>query len=134
MNIILERKNQMAYNLFLLLNQSNKDLKERNKHYIDIILDMERKITNIFKDYDYSDLFKDSLDNLYKQVQNLSGEYFIEFISLVNRVYNNYTKILDKAINGKYDFIIKITEMAKEEYIKYIYNIINLMELFLKNL
>ena len=133
LHIILERKNQMAYNLLLLLNQSNKDLKERNKHYIDIILDMERNITNIFKDYDYSDLFKDSLNDLYKQVQNFSGEFFIEFFSLVNRVYNNYTKILDKAINGKYDFIIKITEMTKEEYIKYIYNIIKLMELFLKN-
>jgi len=133
MHIILERKNQMAYNLLLLLNQSNKDLKARNKHYIEIILDMERNITNIFKDYDYSDLFNDSLNNLYKQVQNFSGEYFIEFISLVNRIYNNFIEILDKAIKGKYDFIIKITEITKEEYIKYIYNIINLMESFLKN-
>jgi len=45
MYIMFEKKNQMAYNLLLLLNQLNKNLKERNKNYIEIILDMEKNIS-----------------------------------------------------------------------------------------
>ena len=133
MHIILEKRNQMAYNLLLLLNQSNKDLKERNKKYIEIILDMQKNISNFLKDYDYSDLFKESLENLYKQAKDFSADIFYEFISLVNKVHDNYTKILDNANNKKYNFINKIVEITKEEYINYIYNMINLMEIFEKN-
>ena len=133
MHIILEKKNQMAYNLLELLNQSNKDLKERNKNYIEIILDMEKNISNYFKDYDYSDIFNESLENLYKAVKNFSTDIIYEFISLVNNVYDRYTKILDNAKNEKYDFISKIVEITKEEYINYIYNMIFLMEAFENN-
>ena len=57
LHIILEKKNQMAYNLLLLLNQSNYDLKERNKKYIEVLINMENNISSYFKDYDYSELF-----------------------------------------------------------------------------
>ena len=125
MHIILEKKNQMAYNLLVLLNQSNKDLKERNKNYIEIILNMEKNISNFFKDYDYSNIFNKSLENLYKKVKNFSTDIFNEFYSLVNIVYDRYTKIIKKKKNEKYDFISKIVEITKEEYINYIYDYFN---------
>ena len=83
LHIILEKKNKMAYNLISLLKQSNLDLKERNEKYIDIIINIENNISNYFKDYDYSGVFKDSLDDLYKQVSNFSGEVFYELIDLI---------------------------------------------------
>jgi len=71
---------------------------------------MEKNISNFFKGYDYSDIFNESLVNLYKKVKNFSTHIFYEFISLVNNVYDKYTKILDNAKNEKYDFISKIAK------------------------
>ena len=40
------------------------DLMERNKHYADIILDLENNITTFFNEsYDYSNILRDSLNN-----------------------------------------------------------------------
>ena len=130
LHIILEKKNQMAYNLLLLLKQSNLDLKERNKKYIDVIINIENNISNFFKDYDYSGIFQDSLENLYKQVGNFSGEVFNELIDLINRIYDNYTEILNKTINNEYEFINEIMLITREEYIQYIYNMIDIIENF----
>ena len=133
LHIIIEKKNKMAYNLISLLKQSNIDLKERNKKYIDVIVNIENNISNFFKDYDYSGFFQDSLDDLYKQVSNFSGEVFAEFISLINKIYDNYTEILNNTINNKYDFINEIMLITREEYIQYIYNMINIIEIFENN-
>ena len=105
LHIILEKKNKMAYNLLLLLNQSNIDLIERNKKYLDVIINMERNISNFLKNYDYSDIFKESLENLSSKISNFSGEIFLEFFTLIDSVYNNYTYILNNIINDDYDFI-----------------------------
>ena len=133
LHIILERKNQMAYKLLLLLKQSNIDLELRNKKYIEVILDMEKNVSSFLKDYDYSEIFKDSLNNLYMQVSNFSGEFFYEFISLVNNVYINYTEILNNTMLNKYDFINEIIIITREEYTKYIYNMIDIIEIFENN-
>jgi hypothetical protein len=124
----------MAYNLLLLLEKSNIDLKERNKNYIRIITDIEKKITDFFIDYDYSGIFQDSLNNLYKQVSNFSEDLFSEFISFVNKVYENYTIIYNNAFNDKYDFIRQIISVTREEYIQLIYNIIDIMKIFENNI
>ena len=133
LHILLEKKNQMAYNLLLLLNQSNYDLKERNKKYIEVLINMENNISSYFKDYDYSELFKDSLENLYVQVRNFSGDFFYEFILLINRVYENNTNLLNNSTNDKYDFMDQIVIIVRDEYIKYIYNMIDIMEKFENN-
>ena len=133
LHIILAKKNQMAYNLLQLLKQSNIDLKKRNEKYIDIIINIENNISNYLKDYDYSGVFQDSLDNLYKQVSNFSGEVFHELIDLINRIYDNYTEILNNTINDKYDCINEIMLITREEYIKYIYNMIDIIEIFENN-
>ena len=68
----------MTYNFMGLLYYSNEDLKIRNKIYSGIILDLEKNVSKLLEDYyDYSGLFIDSLDYLYDQVKNFSGEFLM---------------------------------------------------------
>jgi hypothetical protein len=67
---------------------------------------------------------------MYNQVQNFSGQFFYELIDLINRIYANYTIILEDVKKGEYDFINKIRKVIKEEYINYIYNMIEILEIF----
>ena len=132
-HIILERSNQMAYNLILLLKQTNNELIKRNENYSQIIIEFETNFTKFFENYyDYSGLFRQSLNDLYNQVQNFSGEFFNELIDLINRVYNNYTIILKEVRNDKYYFINRIRNVTKNEYINYIYDMIDILENFEK--
>jgi len=131
MHIITERKNQMGYNLILLLQQTNIDLLNRTEKYLDTIIGIEKNITEIFEyNYDYSNLFKDSLNQMYEQVQNFTGEFFIKFIQLINEVYNDYIKMLEDIQNRKYNIINNICNTIKREYIDYIYDMISILELF----
>ena len=130
-HIILERSNQMGYNFIQLLNQTNNELIERSENYSEIIIEFEKNFTSFFENYtDYSGLFKDTLDNMYKQVQNFSGEFFYKLIDLINRVHYNFTIILEDIKIGEYDFVNKIRNITKNEYIKYIYDMINILENF----
>ena len=130
-HIILERANQMGYKLIQLLNQTNNELIERNQNYSEIIIEFENNFTNYFEEYyDYSNLFRSSLNDMYNQIQNFSGLFFYELIDLINRVYDNYTIILDDVKKGEYDFINRIRIVTKEEYINYIYSMIQLLENF----
>ena len=113
----------MTYNYLYLLSQSNEDLEARNKIYSDIIIDLEKNVSKILEDiYDYSPLFRESLENLYDRVKNFSGIFFNELIELIERVYENYTVILNRTENNGYEIIGNITEATKSEYINYINN------------
>ena len=130
-HLILERSNQMAYNLLLLINQTNNELMDRTDKYSEIIIEFENNFTEFFKNYsDYSNIFRESLNNMYNQVQNFSGLFFYELIALINRTYYNYTIILEDIKNEQYDFINQIRNITKEEYISYIYNMLELLENF----
>ena len=134
LHIILEKKNQMGYNLLLLLKKSNEDLMERNKNYADIILDLENNITSLFNEsYDYSNILRESLNNLYDNIKDFSGEFFYELIKLINTVHNNYTIILQDIKLERYDMINQIRNITKEEYINYILNMVDILEKFENN-
>ena len=134
MHIIIEKKNQMGYNLILLLEQSNKDLIEKSINYLDVIINLEKNMTKFFEnEYDFSNLFNDSLYDMYNNVQNFSGNFFKELINLINNVYDNYSMILISTQENKYDIINKIKEITKDEYINYIYNTLNNLEIFKNN-
>ena len=134
MHIITEKKNQMGYNLILLLEQSNKDLIEKSINYLDAIINLENNMTNYFQNkYDFSNLFNDSLYNMYANVQNFGGNFFKELIHLINNVYDNYSMILLAIKENKYDIINKIKEITKDEYINYIYNSLNILDIFTNN-
>ena len=111
----------MTYNFMGLLYFSNEELKNRNKIYSDIIIDLEKNVSKLLEQYyDYTDLFRDSLESLYNQVKNFSGEFFNELIELIERVYDNYTIILNQTENNKYDILNQIRNAIKYEYINYI--------------
>ena len=134
LHIITEKRNQMGYNLIQLLDQSNMNLIRKSMNYLDVILDIEKNITYLFENvYDYSNLFKDHLNNMYDEVNDFTGKFFEELISLISRIYVNYTIILSNAQNRKYDIINKIRYITKEEYIHYIYNMLNALEIFENN-
>ena len=131
LHIILDRINKMTYNFISLLYQSNIDLTKNNKKYGDIILELERNTSQLFeKDFDYSGIFVDSLNDLYSQVSNFTGEFFYELITLIDNVHENYTIILSKSKNNSYDSLNEIINITKNSYIEYIYNMIKLLSVF----
>ena len=130
-HLILDRSNKMAYKLLLLINKTNNELEQRSENYSEIIIEFENNFTEFFKNYsDYSDIFRESLNDMYNQVQNFSGQFFYELIVLINRTHYNYTIILGDVKNEQYDFINKIRNITKKEYIGYIYSMLELLENF----
>ena len=130
MHIILEKKNQMIFNLMNLLNQSNFDLEKRNKNLSEIIINLENSLLDLLKDNDYSDLFRDSLSHIVEQLNNINGEIFNELINLINNVYDNYIIILNEVNDETYPIFEIIRNLTKQEYSNYIYNIIDILEKF----
>ena len=130
MHIITERSNQMGYNLISLLHQTNINIQKKNEMNLNKIREIENNITEKFYDYDYSNIFKNSLDDMYQQVKNFSGNFFIELISIINVVYDNFTILLKDVIEEKYDITNQIRNITKFEYINYIYEMLNCIENF----
>ena len=134
LHIIIEKKNQMGYNLITLLNQSNYELIKRNKNYADVIIDLEKNMSNLVQEYfDYSNVFKNDINNMYHQVKNFAGEFFDELIDLIIKNYDNFIIILNNSKQGKYEIMNNIRVTIEEEYINYIYNMLNSLEKFQNN-
>ena len=128
LHIITKNTHQMTYNFMGLLYNSNEELIQRNTIYSDIIIELEKNVSNLFeKYYDYSGLFRDSLEFLYDQVKNFSGQIFDELISLIERVYDNYTIILNQSENNEYEILNEIRNVTKNEYLYYIDDMFNLI-------
>jgi len=131
LHIILEKMNKMTYDFISLLYQSNHNLKNNNKNYGDIIVDIEKNVSNLFEKYfDYSGIFTESLDNLYFQVSDFTSKFLGNLIELIDDVHTNYSLILLKGINNSYEFINAIREITKNSYIKYIKDMVNILENF----
>ena len=134
LHIIIDKKNQMGYNLITLLNQSNNELIKRNKNYADVIIELEKNMSNLVEEYfDYSNTFKDDINNMYDQVKNFTGEFFDELIELIIQVYDNFNIILNNSKEGKYEIMNYILKVIEEEYINYIYNMLDNLEIFQNN-
>ena len=134
MHIITQQTNQMTWKYMTLLEKSNKDLLERNKNYSDIIINYENEVIDMFQNpFDFSFIFRNSLNDMYQQVQNFTGEFFTELIELINRVHENYTIILNNTKLNKNEFINEILIVTKNEYIKYIYDMIDILAKFENN-
>ena len=128
LHLVIKNSHQMTFNFMGLLHYSNEDLIKRNKIYSDIIIDLEKNVSELFEEsYDYSGLFRDSLEYLYQQVKNFSGNFFNELIELIERVYDNYTIILNQTENNEYDILNKIRNVTKSEYTNYINNMSDLI-------
>ena len=131
LNIIIERTNQMTYNLIKILNHLNNNLKERNEKYCDIIINYENKIIKLFENYyDYSKLFNENLENLYQNISTFSFNTFNVLIEMISNAYDNYTNILEEVKEGKYDVFNIIRNSIKNDYINYIKNMNDMLEIF----
>ena len=130
LHIILEKKNKMAFNLIQLLYKSNLDLKQRNKNISEIIINLENNILELVKDYDYSNLFNECLEKINNQLNIFTGELFDKLITLINALYENYTRILEEVKNGEYGVFGIILTVTKNEYINYIYEMSDNLENF----
>ena len=130
LHIIIKNKNQMTYNLIQLLYQSNLDLKQRNKNISEIILNLEDNLLEKIRLYDYSDIYRECIQEVYSKLDNLTGILFDDLIKLIDEVYQNYTNILSKVQKSEYDIFDKIREVTKNEYINYINNMIEHLEFF----
>ena len=131
MHIITQQANQMTWKYMILLDKTNKDLIERNKEYSDIIINYENEVLEMFQNpFDFSFIFRDSLKDMYQQVQNFTGEFFTELIELINRVHKNYTIILKNIKLNKNELINEILIVTKNEYIKYIYDMVDILAKF----
>ena len=130
MHIILDRKNQMIFNLMQLLDTSNSDLKQKNKKTSEIILNLEDNLLEMIKEYDFTDMFRDCLADVNSKLNSFTGDIFNDLIKLVIETYENYTIIIKDVDNGKYEVFQKIREVTKEEYLQYINTMINNLESF----
>ena len=134
LHIIIEKKNQMGYKLTTLLNQSNYELTKRNKKYADVIIDLEKNMSNLVEEYfDYSNVFKDDINNMYNQVKHFTGKFFDELIELIIQVYDDFNIILNISKQGKYEVMNNIRKVIEEEYINYIYKMLDSLEIFQNN-
>ena len=52
----------MIFSMIKLINQSNSNLKKRNKNFTNIILDLENNLLELFNERDYSYLFREYID------------------------------------------------------------------------
>jgi len=128
LHIIIERTNQMTYNLIKILNQLNNNIDERNKKYNDIILNYENKAIELFeKYYDYSKLFDKDLENLYHQISSFSSDTFKELLILINNAYSKYLKILEDVKIGQYNVFKIIRDSIRNDYIEFIKIMNNLL-------
>ena len=128
LHVVIKNTQQMTFNMMGLLYNSNEELIKRNKIYSDIILNLEKNVTKLLEEYyDYSGIFQDSLDYLYAQVKNFSGEFFNELIVLIENVYDNYTIILNKTENEEYEIMNEIRNITKKEYMDYINKMFDLI-------
>ena len=131
LHVVIKNTQQMTFNMMGLLYNSNEELIKRNKIYSDIILNLEKNVTKLLEEYyDYSGIFQDSLDYLYDQVKNFSGEFFNELIVLIENVYDNYTIILNKTENEEYEIMNEIRNVTKNEYLEYINTMFELILIF----
>jgi len=134
LHIIIEKKNQMGFKLITLLNQSNYELIERSKKYANVIIDLEKNMSNLVEEYfDYSNVFKEDINNMYNQVKNFTGNFFDELINLIIQVYDDFNIILNFSKQGKYEVMNNILKVIEEEYINYIYNMLDSLEIFQNN-
>ena len=58
--------------LYKLINQSNYDLKERNKNFTNIIVELENNLLELFNETDYSNIFREHLDFIIEQLNSLN--------------------------------------------------------------
>ena len=131
MHLATRNYNEMGYTELYLINESNNKLQKRNSKYSEIILNLQKNFSNlIINKHDFSDIFKESFNEMYENIKTFTTEIFQEFIEIIRRAYDNYTEILNDVRENKHEVFNEIREITKKEYIDFINNMLLLVEEF----
>ena len=131
LHIIIENMNKMSYDFICLLYKSNYELTLNNTKYADVIINIEKNVSNLFEKYfDYSGIFTESLNHLYFQISDFTMQFLEDLLKLIDEVHSNYSLILSKGQNDSYEFINEIRIITKKSYIEYVQNMIQNLEIF----
>ena len=131
MHLATRNYNEMGYTELYLINESNNKLQKRNIKYSEIILNLQKNFSNlIINKHDFSDIFKESFNEMYENIKTFTTEIFQEFIEIICRAYDNYTEILNDVKENKHEVFNEIREITKKEYINFINNMLLLVEEF----
>ena len=135
-HIITKNLNEMVKSFISILNSLEEDLIKRSKNYSEIIINLEKDISDMINKtnmYDFSGTFKNPLKNMYDAVNNFTSNLFGDFLLLINESHSNYTLILNDTENDKLETFKKIREITKNKYIEYINSTINNLDIFSNN-
>ena len=136
MHIITKNLNEMAKSFVEILKNINKELILRNQNYSNIIINIEKNISEIIDKkylYDFSNEFKNPLNKLHNEAKNFSSNLFDNLLVLIDNAHSNYSLILNNIKLDKLEQFKMIREITKYEYINYINSIINSLDEFSKN-
>ena len=136
MHIITMNLNEMAKSFVEILKNINKELILRNQNYSQIIINIEKNISEIIDIkylYDFSNEFKNPLNQLCNEAKNFLINLFDNLLILINNAHSNYSLILDDIKLDKLEQFKMIREITKYEYINFINSAINSLEQFSKN-
>ena len=123
--------NEMGFTELYLINESNNKLINRTDHYSNIIVNLEKEFNELnINKYDFSNIFKESFNDMYEQIKNFTSAIFQELIEIIRTSYDNYTHILEEVNNNKHEVFNEIRNQTKKEYIDFIYEMLDLVEEF----
>ena len=130
-HLAIRNYNEMGFTELYLINESNNKLINRTEKYCDIIVKLEKEFNELnINKYDFSNIFKESFNDMYEQIKNFTSDIFQELIEIIRTSYNNYTKILEDIENNKHQVFNDIRNITKNEYIDFIYKMLDLVEEF----
>ena len=132
-HIITKNLNEMTKSFINLINDSVENLIKRSQNYTEIIINLQKNISEIISgnnSYDFSNLFKTPLVEMYNKALNFTNNLFGDLILLIDEAHNNYTSLLNNIKNDNLNSFNQIKEITKNEYIGYIHSSINNLEIF----
>ena len=136
MHTITKNLNEMAKSFAEILENINKELILSNQNYSNIIINIEKNISEIIEKknlYDFSCEFKNPLNRLNNEARNFSVNLFDNLLILIDNAHSNYSLILNDIKLDKIEQFKMIREITKYEYINFINSVINALDEFSKN-
>ena len=131
MHLAIRNYNEMGFTELYLINESNNKLINQTDKYCDIILNLEKDFNSLLVNkHDFSNIFKESFNEMYEQIKNFTTIIFQEFIQIIRNAYDNYTEVLEDVNENKHEVFNEIRKIIKYEYINFIYSMLVLVEEF----
>ena len=131
LHFAIRNYNEMGFTELYLINESNIKLENRNEKYSNLIINLEKDFNNLITNrYDFSNIFKESFNEMYEKIKTFTSEIFNELIAFIRKAYDNYTEILNDVNNNRHQVFIQIRNITKNEYINFVEKMLLLVEDF----